>query len=67
MYNARRSKNNPEVTRVGYMPINQALAHELDILNTIVKRTMHVASSFGQKLIVITVYQAPFPQRMQLM
>ena len=48
-YNARRSKTNPEVTSVVYMPIIQKPAHELDTLNTVVKRTMHVASPFGQK------------------
>ena len=64
-YNARRRKSNPEVTSVGYMPIIQAPGHELDSLNTVVKRTMHVASSFGQKRLVI-VDQALFPQLMQL-
>ena len=40
---------NPEQTSVGYLPIIQAPAHELDKLNTVVMRVLHVAESLQQE------------------
>lgn len=40
------------------MPIVQATAHELDTLNTVVRRCMYVSSQIRQEYTVITVDQA---------
>ena len=40
-----------------YLPIILALAHELDTLNTVVKRCMAISSHFGQEHTVLTVDQ----------
>ena len=37
-FNRQHSTSNPEITTVGYMPTIQAPAHEMDTLNTVVKR-----------------------------
>ena len=44
-----------EVTKVGYMPIIPAPAHEIDTLNMVVKKCMHVVTGLGQHYTVITV------------
>ena len=65
-FNQRHSDTAPEVTSVGYMPIIQAPAHELDTLNTVVLRCMHVARKLGQPHVVITVDEALFSKLMEL-
>jgi len=54
------------VTTIGYMPIIQAPAHELDTLNTVVQRFIHVSSSLGQKHVLLTVDQALYFKLMEL-
>jgi len=58
VFNQANSSDIHEVTTIGYMPIIQAPAHELDTLNTVVQRFIHVSSSLGQKHVVQTVDQA---------
>lgn len=48
MFNQNVSERSPEMTRVGYMPIIQAPAHEMDTLNTVVLRCRNVASKLEQ-------------------
>lgn len=55
-----------QVTKVGYMPILQAPAHEMDTLNTVVKKCMHVSSVLGQQYTVITVDQALYCKLVEL-
>ena len=45
---------------VGYMPIIQAPAHQLDTLHTVVLRCKHIARQLGQQHVVITVNEALF-------
>ena len=40
---------NPEQTSMVYLPIIQAPAHELDTLNTVVMRVLHLAESLQQE------------------
>ena len=56
----------PEVTKVGYMPIIQAPAHEMDTLNTVVKKGMHVSAALGQRYTIITVDQALYCKLVEL-
>ena len=56
-FNPTQSKESPEMTSIGYMPLVQAPAHELDTLNTIVLRCKHV---------VLTVDEALFCKLMEL-
>lgn len=66
-FNQKLSKGEKtEVTQVGYMPILQAPAHELDTLNAVVKRCMHVADALGQRYTVITVDQALYCKLVEL-
>ena len=65
-FNEKHAKTDPEVTTVGYMPIILAPAHNLDTLNTVIKRIMQVANSFNQTHVVLTVDQALFPLLMEL-
>ena len=53
-------------TSVGYLPIIQAPAHDIDTLNTAIIRFHHVTKSLNQKHIVITVDEALFPKLMEL-
>lgn len=57
---------NQEVTSVGYMPIIQAPAHELDTLHTVVQRCKHIATSLGQHYVVLTVDEALYCKLMEL-
>ena len=57
-FNQRLSNANQEVTTVGYMPIIQAPAHDMDTLNTVVRRCMYVTSQLGQHYTVLIVDQA---------
>ena len=66
LYNQTASKVNPEKTTVCYLPIVQAPASELDTLNTVMKRVIHVANSMEQQHVVLTVDEALFPKLMEL-
>ena len=55
-----------EQTAVGYLPIILAPAHDLDTLNTAVKRCMAISSHFGQEHMVLTVDQALYCRLMEL-
>ena len=46
-FNQCLMSDNQEITTVGYMPIIQAPAHELDTLNTVVRRCMYIAAQLG--------------------
>ena len=65
-FNQRHSEMSPEITSIGYMPIVQAPAHDLDTLNTVVLRCKHVARKLGQYHVVITVDEALFCKLMEL-
>ena len=52
-------------TTIGFMPIIQAPAHDLDTMNTVVQRALHVSKTLGQRYVVITVDQALFPLLME--
>ena len=66
VFNQAVSSEDPEQTAVGYLPIILAPAHELDTLNTVVKRCMAISSHFDQEYTVITVDQALFCKLMEL-
>ena len=66
LYNQTASKVNPEKTTVGYLLIVQTPASELDTLNTVMKRVIHVANSMEQQHVVLTVDDALFPKLMEL-
>ena len=55
-----------QVTKVGYIPIIQAPAHEMDTLNTVVKKCMHVATALRQRHTVITIDQALYCKLVEL-
>lgn len=57
---------NSEATSIGYMPIVQALAHELDTLNTVMQRCRHIATALGQQHVVLTVDEALYCKLMEL-
>ncbi|KAL8567664.1 hypothetical protein ACOMHN_054475 [Nucella lapillus] len=65
-FNQSQSKVSPEMTSIGYMPLVQAPAHDLDILNTVVVRCKHVARKLGQHHVVLTVDEALFCKLMEL-
>ena len=65
-FNQSLSEISPEITSIGYMPIIQAPAHDLDTLNTVVLRCKHVARERGQHHVVITVDEALFCKLMEL-
>ena len=44
-FNQQASTINPEQTSVGYLPVIQAPAHELDKLSPVVMRVLHVAEA----------------------
>jgi len=48
------------------LPILQAPAHELDTLNTVVKRYMHISAALGQQHTVLTVDQALYCKLVEL-
>ena len=48
-FNQQVSTINPKQTSMVYLPIIQAPAHELDTLNTVVMRVLHVAESLQQE------------------
>ena len=64
LYNQTASKVNQEKTTVGYL---QDPASELDTLDTVMKRVIHVAAnSMEQQHVVLTVNEALFPNLMEL-
>ena len=65
-FNQQHSNENPEQTSVGYLPIILSPAHEMDTLNTVVRRSMVIAKHFNQEHVVITVDQALFCKLMEL-
>ena len=60
------SSVDPEQTAVGYLPIIRAPAHELDTLNTVIKRCLAISSHCGQEYTVLTVDQALYYRFMVL-
>lgn len=54
------------MTIIGYMPVVQEPAHDLDTLNTVVLRCRHVSRKLGQHHVVITVDEALFCKLMEL-
>ena len=64
-FNQTHCSFNQEVTSVGYMPIIQAPAHELDTLHTVVQRCKHIATSLGQHYVVLTVDEALYCKLME--
>ena len=65
-FNQTLCDDNYEVTTVAYMPIIQAPAHEIDTLDTVVKRCMYISEQLGQTYTVITVDQALYFKLMDL-
>ena len=66
LYNEKASTVNPEKTTVGYLPIIQAPASDLDTLNTVVKRVLHVSKSMKQQHVILTVDEALYPKLLEL-
>ncbi len=65
-FNQKLSTVDAEVTTIGYMPIIQSPAHELDTLNTVVLRCKHVANALGQQHVILTVDEALYCKLMEL-
>lgn len=65
-FNQKHSEVDPNMTTVGYLPIIQAPAHDIDTLNTVVQRALHITQALNQKHIVLTVDEALFPKLMEL-
>ena len=55
-----------QLTTIGYLPIIQAPAHELDTLTTVIKRCIYISSKLGQKYAVLTVDQALYCKLLEL-
>ena len=66
LFNQNASTVNPEKTTVGYLPIIQSPAYELDTMNTIIKRVLHVAKSMEQQHVVLMVDEALYPKLLEL-
>ncbi len=56
----------PQRTSVGFLPIIQAHAHDIDTLNTVVQRLLKITKTLKQNHIVLTVDEALFPGLMEL-
>lgn len=65
-FNQKHSIVDAEVTTIGYMPIIQSPAHELDSLKTVVLRCKHVVNALGQQQVVLTVDEALYYKLMEL-
>lgn len=65
-FNQTICTTNSEVTSIGYMPIVQAAAHEIDTLNTVIQRCRHIAIALGQQHVVLTVDEALYRKLMEL-
>ena len=57
-FNQVLSKCDPDLTTVGYMPLTQAPARDIDTLITVVQRCLHLSEKLGKKYTDITVDQA---------
>jgi hypothetical protein len=57
-FNQSISSISPDLIIVGYMPIVQASAREIDTLNTVVQKCMYISDRLGQRHTVLTVDQA---------
>ncbi|KAJ8890064.1 hypothetical protein PR048_009571 [Dryococelus australis] len=66
VFNLSISSVNPEQIAARYLLIILAPAHELDTLNTVVKRCMSISSHFRQEHTVITVDEALYCRLMEL-
>ena len=66
VFNQSITTEETEQTTVGYLPIVLAPSHELDTLNTVVRKCMAISSHFAQQHTVITVDQALFCKLMEL-
>ena len=52
---------------MGYLPTIQAPADDIDMLNTVVRRVLHVAQSMEQEEhVVLTVDEGLYPKLMEL-
>ena len=51
---------------MGYLPIIQIPAHDIDTLNTVVQRVIHITRAMKQKQVVLTVDEALFTNLMHL-
>lgn len=65
-FNQNASTVNPAQTSLGYLPIIQAPANDIDTLNTVVRRALHVAQSMEQEHVVLTVDGGLYPKLMEL-
>ncbi|KAL2095499.1 hypothetical protein ACEWY4_010218 [Coilia grayii] len=65
-FNQTICRTSSAVTSIGYMPIVQAPAHELDTLNTVIQRCRHIATALGQQHVVLTVDEALYCKLMEL-
>lgn len=65
-FNKNASTVNPEQTSVGYLPIIQAPANDIDTLNTVARRVLHVAQSMEQEHVVLTVDESLYPKLLEL-
>ena len=65
-FNQKHSQVNQNQTTIGYLPIIQAPANDVDTLNTGVHRILHVVNALEQKHAVLTVDQALFLALMEL-
>lgn len=63
---SKRSAESAAITTVGYMPIIQAPAHELDRLNTVATMYVYLLATIGQEYTVLTVDQALYYKLMDL-
>jgi hypothetical protein len=61
LFNQKTSTVNPEQTSVGYLPIIQTPPHDIDTLNTVVSRVLHVARSLKRNHVVLTVDEGLYP------
>ena len=66
LFNQNARTVNPAKTTVGRLPIIQSLASELNTLNTVIKRVLHVAKSMEQHHVVLTVDEALYPKLLEL-
>ena len=65
-FKKKHSTIQTEKTTTGYLPIIQAPANDLDTLNTVVRRILHIAQSLGKKFLVLTVDEGLFSKLMEL-
>jgi len=66
VFNQNISSKEMEQTTVGYLPIALAPVHHFEMLNTVVRRCLHISKQFGQLYTVLTVDQALYCKLMEL-